>query len=67
MGKLIAVFIFIKSRLREPSTFASIAAVMAFVGFKLDPGVVQDWINTGTVVFGALGFFVKEEPPITKV
>jgi len=67
MGKLIAVFIFIKSRLREPSTFASIAAVMAFVGVKLDPGVVQDCINTGTVLFGALGFFVKEAPPITTV
>ena len=67
MGKLIAVFIFIKSRLREPSTFASIAAVLAFLGVKLDPGVVQDWINTGTVVFGALGFFVKEATPLTKV
>lgn len=67
MGKLIAVFIFIKSRLREPSTFASIAAVLALIGVKLDPGIVQDWINTGTVLFGALGFFVKEATPLTKV
>jgi hypothetical protein len=67
MGKLLAVFIFLKGRLREPSTFASIASVLALVGYKLDPGIVQDWLNTGTVVFGALGFFIKESSAITKV
>jgi hypothetical protein len=67
MGKLLAVFIFIKSRLLEPSTFASIASILALVGYKLDPGIVQDWLTTGTLVFGALGFFVKEASAITKV
>ena len=67
MGKLLSVFIFLKSRLSEPSTYASVAAVMALVGVKLDAGIVQDWINTGTVVFGALGFFVQESKPLTKV
>lgn len=67
MGKLLGVFIFLKSRLREPSTLASVAAVLAMVGVKLDPGTVQDFINTGTVLFGALGFFVSEQGPLTKV
>ena len=67
MSTLLGLFIWLKSRLSEPSTMASIASVLALVGYKLDPGIVQDWLNTGTVVFGALGFFVKEASAITKV
>jgi hypothetical protein len=67
MGKVLGLFIYLKARLREPSTFASLAAVMAIFGTHLDQGVVTDWINTLTLVFGGLGFFVKECPPETVV
>jgi len=67
MDKMIAVFIFIKSRLHEPSTMASIAALMVLAGIKLEPGTIQDVLNVGTVIFGSLGFFVKEAQPLTKV
>jgi hypothetical protein len=67
MGKILGLFIWARARLREPSTFASLAAVCAMFGVNLDPGVVQDWLNTLTLVFGALGFFVKEGTPETKV
>ena len=52
MDKIIAVFIFIKSRLHEPSTMASIAALMALAGIKLEPSIIQDVLNVGTVIFG---------------
>jgi hypothetical protein len=67
MGKLLGLFIWLKSRLQEPSTLSSIAAVSAMVGFKLDAGMIQDFLTTGTLVFGALGFFVSEKGPLTKV
>lgn len=67
MGKLLGAFIFLKARLKEPSTFSSLAAVMLMFGMKLDAGMVQDWINTLTLVFGTLGFFVAEQGPQTKV
>ena len=66
-GKLIGAFIFLKGRLREPSTYASLSAVMATFGLHADPGVIQDWMNTLTLVFGLLGFFVKEAKPETEV
>ena len=65
MGKVLGLFIYIKSRLREPSTFASLAAVMAIFGTHVDQGIVNDWLNTLTLVFGGLGFFVKEAQPET--
>ncbi len=64
MGKLLGAFNFIKARLQEPSTMASIAAVSALMGQQVNPGAIQDWLNIGTVVFGALGFFVKESTPL---
>lgn len=67
LGKILGAFIFLKARLQEPSTLASISAVLALFGTKIDPGIVQDFLITGTLVFGALGFFVKEQPPVSKV
>lgn len=67
MNKLLGLFIWLKSRLKEPSTMASIAVVLGTFGVHLDPGIVQDWLSTFTLVFGALGFFVKEGKPETVV
>ncbi len=67
MGKLLGLFILIKARLKEPSTLTSVAAVLLTFGVHLDPGAVQDWLTTLTLVFSGLGFFVAEKGPETKV
>lgn len=67
MGKVLGLFLWLRSRLREPSTFASLAAVMAIFGTHIDAGVVNDWLNVLTLVFGGLGFFIKEKGPETEV
>ena len=67
MSILLGFFIWLKARLSEPSTMASIAAVSALGGVNVDPGAVQNALNIGTVVFGALGFFVAEAKPKTIV
>ncbi len=67
MGKILGLFIWLKGRLSEPSTHASLAAVAAMAGVNVDPGVIQDWLNVGTLVFGSIGFFVKEKEPETKL
>ena len=38
MSKLISLFIWLKARLTEPSTMASIAAVSALGGVNVNPG-----------------------------
>ena len=67
MSKLLGLFIWLKSRLSEPSTMASIAAVSALGGVNVDSGAVQHALNIGTVVFGALGIFIAEAKPKTIV
>jgi hypothetical protein len=67
MGKIISLFIYIKSRLSEPSTMASFAAVSALAGVEVDAGLVKDGLNVATLGFGVLGFFFKEAKPETVV
>jgi hypothetical protein len=67
MSKILSLFIWLKSRLSEPSTMASIAAVSALAGVQVDSGLVKDILNVGTVGFGVLGFFFKEAKPETVV
>jgi hypothetical protein len=67
MGKILSLFIWLKSRLSEPSTMASFAAVSALAGVEVDAGLVKDVLNVGTVGFGVLGFFFKEAKPETVV
>lgn len=67
MSKLLSLFIYIKSRLSEPSTMASIAAVSALAGVQVDAGLVKDGLNVATLAFGVLGFFFKEAKPETVV
>jgi hypothetical protein len=67
MSKLLSLFIWLKSRLSEPSTMASIAAVSALAGVQVDAGLVKDGLNVATLAFGVLGFFFKESKPETVV
>jgi hypothetical protein len=67
MAKVIGAFLFLKARLSEPSSLASLSAIMAMIGVNVDSSVIQDGLNVGTLVFGALGFFVAEASPLTKV
>ena len=67
MAKLLGVFLWLKQNLQQPGTMASLAAVCAMIGVKVDAGLVQDWLNTLTLVFGALGFFLQPAQPLTKV
>ena len=67
MGKLLGMFVWLKARLKEPSSLAAIAVVLNTFGVHLNIGVVNDWLTTFTLVFGTLGFFVKEGAPETKV
>lgn len=67
MEQLLGLFIWLKARLSEPSTMASVAAVLAMVGVHIDEGVYKDIMNVLTLVFGAMGFWVKEGHAETKV
>jgi hypothetical protein len=67
MGKILSLFIWLKSRLSEPSTMASFAAVSALAGVEVDAGLVKDGLNVATLGFGVLGFFFKEAKPETIV
>ena len=48
-------------RLKEPSSWAAVAAAMAALGVSLDPGLWQQIAAAGTGVSGLLGFFMKEK------
>jgi|APLak6261663543_1056040.scaffolds.fasta_scaffold46421_1 uncharacterized membrane protein len=67
MGKLLGLWIWLSARLKEPSTLASLAAILAMFGVHLEAGAIQNFLNVGTLVFGTLGFFVSEQGPTTKV
>ena len=64
MDKLLGVWTYLIKRLAEPSTHASIAALLAMCGMNLDSGVIHDSLTAAGVAFGALGFFVKEAKPL---
>ena len=61
MGKVLGAFNYLLARLKEPSSYASISAALGVAGVHLDPGLVQDFLVTGSVIAGVLGFFVKEQ------
>jgi hypothetical protein len=67
MGKLLGLFIWIKPRLQEPSTFASLAAVAAMAGQHVTAEDLNNALNVLTIIFGSLGFFVAESGPVTTV
>jgi hypothetical protein len=62
-GKLLYIF----NRLREPSSQASIAGMLAMFGQTIPAGAMQTIINFGAVVFGIMGVFVREGKPETAI
>lgn len=60
MGKLLAFWNYLQFRINEPSTHASISSLLALAGLNLDDGIVHDVLIVLSIVFGGLGFFVKE-------
>lgn len=64
MDKILGTYNYLIARLAEPSTHASVASLLALAGLNLDAGIVHDGLVTSSVLFGALGFFVKEAKPL---
>lgn len=50
----------ILARLKEPSTYAGIAALASVIGYNLDPGLLQNIAAIGTGLSGILAVFIKE-------
>ena len=67
MGKILGWWIWIKPRLKEPSTFASLAAITAMFGAHITTEDLNNVLNVATIVFGSLGFFVAEQHATTIV
>jgi hypothetical protein len=65
MDKILGVYLYVVARLAEPSTHASIASLLMVAGVNLDTGPVHDALVALSVIFGGLGFFVKEAKPLT--
>jgi hypothetical protein len=64
MGKVLGFWVYFQARLAEPSTHASIASLLALAGLNLDVGIVHDSLVALSIVFGGLGFFIKETAPL---
>lgn len=62
MDKLLGVWNYLNQRLSEPSTHASVASLLALGGMNLDSGTIHDSMVAASILFGSLGFFVKESP-----
>lgn len=51
----------ILNRLREPSTWAGVAAMAGTFGFNLDPGLIQYGTMALAGIAGLAAFFVREK------
>ncbi len=51
---------YILDRLREPSTYAGLAGVLAALHVNLDPGLWQVMVDAGVALAGIAAFFVQE-------
>jgi hypothetical protein len=67
MGQVLGLFIWLKARLKEPSTQASLAVVCQALKVEIDMDIINHWLNIASILFGAAGFFVKEKGPLTVV
>jgi hypothetical protein len=65
MDKILGVYMYVVARLAEPSTHASISSLLIVTGVNIDNGAAHDALVGLSVIFGGLGFFVKEAKPLT--
>lgn len=54
---------FIVARLREPSTYASIAALIGILHLNIDPGAIQAMALWGGVAAAVMGAILTEGTP----
>ena len=50
------------ARLREPSTYAGLAALLGVVGLSADPGVLKSVSMIGMGIGGLISFVLPEQP-----
>ena len=67
MDKALGIFLYLRNRLKEPSTYASLVALCAMFGQQLPDEAIQNVMNVASLAFGALGFLVAEAKPKTIV
>jgi hypothetical protein len=61
MGKILKAWNYLMARLKEPSTYASVAALATMAGVNIDATpVVRDSLTAASVVFGMIGLFASE-------
>jgi|DEB0MinimDraft_12_1074336.scaffolds.fasta_scaffold00487_10 hypothetical protein len=48
-------------RLREPSSYAALASVLALTGVNIDPGLMQNISTALAALAGVAGFFLHEK------
>lgn len=63
VGKTLYIF----RRLREPSTHAAIAGLLAVFGQNIPDATWNSIVNGLAVLFGVIGVFVKEGKPETDI
>lgn len=52
---------YIINRLKEPSTYAGLAALLAAFGVSIDPGMLQAVVAVATAIAGLASIFVAEK------
>lgn len=67
MSNLVGKLLYIFKKLREPSTHAAIAGLLALIGQKIPDETWNTVINGFAVLFGILGVFFDEAKPQTKI
>jgi hypothetical protein len=48
-------------RMKEPSSYAGLAAILGVIGINVDPGLMQHIIIGLTAISGIAAFFLKEK------
>jgi hypothetical protein len=59
--KLRDVAVYVDARLREPSSWATIAAALVYVGVKVDPAMWGHIVDVGVAFAGLAGVFLAEK------
>ena len=55
------IFNTLSLRLREPSTHAGLASLLALAHLNIDPGVLQYGVDGLAAIFGILGILLSEK------
>ena len=66
-SKLVGKSLYVFRRLREPSTHAALAGLLAVFGQSIPDHTWNSVVNGLAVIFGVVGVFVKEGKPETDI